>query len=166
MPCENSTNKFNSSFLEWLDGGFLFFSDIYLCVCVCGHLCLFCSGKFRLYSTVSSAIVTILYIRSSDFILQRKVFILYTNLSPFHPTPLPLSPWKLFPQPIQFSRSSCLTLCDPMNHSTPGLPVHHQLLEFTQTHVHQVSDAIQPSHPLSSPSPPAPNPFQHQGLFQ
>ena len=61
---------------------------------------------------------------------------------------------------------SCPTLCDPMNCSTPGLPVHHQLLEFTQTHVHQVSDAIQPSHPLSSPSPPAPNPSQHQGLFQ
>ena len=48
----------------------------------------------------------------------------------------------------------------------PGLPVHHQLLEFTQTHVHRVGDAIQPSHPLSSPSPPAPNPSQHQGLFQ
>ena len=52
----------------------------------------------------------------------------------------------------------CLTLCDPMNHSTPGLTVHHQLPEFTQTHVHRVSDAIQPSHPLLSPSPPAPNP--------
>ena len=60
----------------------------------------------------------------------------------------------------------CLTLCDPMNCSTPGLPDHHQLLQFTQTHVHQVGDAIQPSHPLSSPSPPAPNPSQHQGLFQ
>ena len=53
-----------------------------------------------------------------------------------------------------------------MNLSTPGLPVHHQLLEFTQTHVHRVDDAIQPSHPLSSPSPPAPGPSQHQGLFQ
>ena len=61
---------------------------------------------------------------------------------------------------------SCPTLCDPMNCSTPGLPVHHQLLEFTQTHVHPVSDAIQPSHPLSSPSPPAPNPSQHQSLSQ
>ena len=61
---------------------------------------------------------------------------------------------------------SCPTLCDPMNRSTPGLPVHHQLPEFTQTHVHRVSDAIQPSHPLSSPSPPAPNPSQHQSLFQ
>ena len=69
---------------------------------------------------------------------------------------------------FQFSSvaQSCLTLCDPMNRSTPGLPVHHQLPEFTQTHVHQVSDAIQPSHPLSSPSPPASNSSQHQGLFQ
>ena len=61
---------------------------------------------------------------------------------------------------------SCPTLCDPMNHSKPGLPVHHQLLEFTQTHVHQVSNSIQPSHPLSSSSPLAPNPSQHQSLFQ
>ena len=69
---------------------------------------------------------------------------------------------------VQFSSvaQSCLTLCDPMNRSTPGLPVHHQLPEFTQTHVHRVSDAIQPSHPLLSPSPPAPNPSQHQSLFQ
>ena len=69
---------------------------------------------------------------------------------------------------IQFSSvaQSCPTLCDPMNHSMPGLPVHHHLPEFTQTHVHRVSDAIQPSHPLSSPSPPAPNPSQHQSLFQ
>ena len=68
----------------------------------------------------------------------------------------------------QFSSvaQSCLTLCDPMNRSTPGLPIHHQLLEFTQTHVHRVSDAIQPSHPWSSPSTPALNPSQHQGLFQ
>ena len=69
---------------------------------------------------------------------------------------------------VQFSSvaQSCLTLCDPMNRSTPGLPVHHQLPEFIQTHDHRVSDAIQPSHPLSSPSPPAPNPSQHQSLFQ
>ena len=62
--------------------------------------------------------------------------------------------------------SSVAQSCDPMNCSTPGLPVHHQLPEFTQTHVHQVGDAIQPSYPLSSPSPPAPNPSQHQSLFQ
>ena len=66
---------------------------------------------------------------------------------------------------VQFSHS-CPTLCDPMNPSTPGLPVQHQLLEFTQIHVHRVGDAVQPSHPLSSPSLPAPNPSQHQGLFQ
>ena len=69
---------------------------------------------------------------------------------------------------VQFSSvaQSCPTFCDPMDCSMPGLPAHHQLPEFTQTHVHRVSDAIQPSHPLSSPSPPAPNPSQHQGLFQ
>ena len=67
---------------------------------------------------------------------------------------------------VQFSSvpQLCPTLCDPMNCSTPGLPVHHQLPEFTQIHVHRVRDAIQPSHPLSSPSPPAPNPSQHQSL--
>ena len=67
---------------------------------------------------------------------------------------------------LSSASQSCLTLCDPMNHRTPVLPVHHQLPEFTQIHVHRVSDAIQPSHPLSSPSPPAPNPSQHQSLFQ
>ena len=67
---------------------------------------------------------------------------------------------------IRSVTQSCPTLCDPMNRSTPGLPVHHQLSEFTQTHVHRVSNAIQPSHPLSSSSPLAPNPSQHQGLFQ
>ena len=68
---------------------------------------------------------------------------------------------------IQFSSvtQSCLTLCNSMNCSMPGLPVHHQLLEFTQTHVRRVGDAIQPSHPLSSPSPPTLNVSQHQGLF-
>ena len=93
------------------------------------------------------------------------------DLSPFLWSP----PWKQkYNKPlsslplIQFSSvaQSCPTLCDPMNLSMPDLPVHHQLPEFTQTHVHRVSDAIQPSHPLSSPSPPAPNPSQHQGLFQ
>ena len=75
-----------------------------------------------------------------------------------------LFPWSS----VQFSSvtQSCLTLADPMNRSTSGLPVHHQLPEFTQTHVHWVSDAIQPSYPLLSPSPPAPNPSQHHSLFQ
>ena len=68
---------------------------------------------------------------------------------------------------IQFSSvtQSCPTLCDPMNRRTPGLSVHHQLPEFTQTHIHRVGDAIQPSHPLSSTFPPAPNPSQHQTIF-
>ena len=70
---------------------------------------------------------------------------------------------------LQFSSVQSLSrvqLCDPMNCSTPGLPIHHQLPEFTQTHVHRVGDAIQPSHPLLSPFPPTPNPSQHQSLFQ
>ena len=73
---------------------------------------------------------------------------------------------RVFSQSVSSVAQSCLTLCDPMNHSTPGPSVHHQLPEFTQTHVHRVGDAIQPSHPLLSPSPPAPNPSQHQSLFQ
>ena len=70
---------------------------------------------------------------------------------------------RIYSHSIQFSSvaQSCPTLCDPMNHSTTDLPVHHQLPEFTQTHVYRVGDAIQPSHPLSSPFPPAPNPSQH-----
>ena len=86
------------------------------------------------------------------------------------------SPWSQAPEMNTYAHSvlfqfssvtqSCLTLCNPMNCSTPGLPVHHQLLEFIQTHVYRVSDAIQPSHPRSSPSPPAPSPSQHQSLFQ
>ena len=73
----------------------------------------------------------------------------------------------MVPLSVKFSTvaQSCLTLCNPMDHSTPDLPVHHQLLEFTQTHVHWVRDAIQPSHPLPSPSPPFFN-LSHQGLFQ
>ena len=77
-------------------------------------------------------------------------------------------PGFTFNQSVQFSSVTqlCLTLCNPINRSTPGLPVHHQLPEFVQTHIHRVGDAIQPSHPLSSPSPPAPNPSQHHSLFQ
>ena len=69
---------------------------------------------------------------------------------------------------VQFSSVTqlCPTLRNPMNRRTPGLPVHHQLPEFIQTHVHRVGDDIQPSHPLSSPFPSAPNPSQHQGLLQ
>ena len=74
--------------------------------------------------------------------------------------------YKMVLDQIRSVAQSCPTLCDPMNRSTPGPPVHHQLPEFTQTHVHQVSDAIQPSHPQSSPFPPALNSSKHQSLFQ
>ena len=73
---------------------------------------------------------------------------------------------RLYISSVQFSHLGHVWLCDPINHSTPGLPVHHQLPEFTQTHVHWISDAIQPSHPLSSPSHPALNLSQHQCLFK
>ena len=88
----------------------------------------------------------------------------YSNLIAFCTGPRRIQAYSS----VQFSSDpqSCPTLCDPMNCSMPGLPVHHQLPEFTQTHIHQVGDAIQPFHPLSSPSPPAPNPSQHQSLFQ
>ena len=72
---------------------------------------------------------------------------------------------KVFSQ-FRSVTQSCPTLCDPMNRSMPGFPVHHHIPEFTQTHVHRVGDVIQPSHPLLSPSPPVPNPSQHQSLFQ
>ena len=110
-------------------------------------------------------------------IIQLPFKYLQSDMPQLHPTQLAqkmnlLSCSKPVP-PLQFSSvqfssfaQSCLTLCDPLNRSAPGLPVHHKLPEFTQTHVHRVGDAIQPSHPLSSPSPPAPNPSQHQGLFQ
>ena len=82
------------------------------------------------------------------------------------PLPTPLHSVRPVHIPISSGQSLSPTLRNPMNRSTPGLPVHHQLPEFTQTHIHRVRDAIQPSHPLSSPSPPAPNPSQHQSLFQ
>ena len=87
----------------------------------------------------------------------------YINVYIFFSDSFPYSVSKYW---VQFSHSVGLTLCNPMDCSTPNFPVHHQLLELAQTHVHGVSDAIQPSHPLSSPSPPDLNPSQHQGLFQ
>ena len=86
----------------------------------------------------------------------------------YHLPGLPLEKYVTLGASVPFSSVAqlCPTVCDPMKCSTPGLPVHHQLAEFTQTHAQRVGDAIKPSHPLSSPSPPAPNPSQHQGLFQ
>ena len=79
-----------------------------------------------------------------------------------------IHPYNIVESSVQFSSvtQSCLILCDPMDRSMPGLPIHHQLPEFTQAHVHRVDDAIQPSHPLSSLSPPVLNLSQHHGLFQ
>ena len=91
-------------------------------------------------------------------------------IQPSHPLSSPSSPAlnlsQLFSACSCSDAKLCPTLCDPMDYSKPGLPVYRQLTELAQTHVHQVSDAIQPSHPLSSPSPPAFNLSQHQGLFQ
>ena len=100
--------------------------------------------------------------------LQWEAHILQLKNSPCSPQLEKACMQQQRPSTVQFSSvaQSCPTLGNPMNCSTPGVPVHHQLPEFTQTHVHRVSDAIQPSHPLSSPFPPAPNPSQHQSLFQ
>ena len=103
------------------------------------------------------------YYRSvTTYVFRYKYFSTTVNFKHFWwwSTPAYLHP--LFSSVAQ----SCPILCDPMNRSMPGFPVRHWLPEFTQTHVHRVSDAIQPSYPLSSPSPPAPNPSQHQRLFQ
>ena len=96
---------------------------------------------------------------SSHLILHRPLLLL-------PPIPPSIRVFSNVSDQIRSVAQSCPTLCDLMNRSMPGLPVHHQLPEFTQTHVHRVSDAIQPSHPLSSRSPPAPSPSQHQSLFQ
>ena len=93
----------------------------------------------------------------SYFIFHRLIFYSFSSYS--------FSDYYRFSQ-FSSVAQSCPTLCHPMNCSTPGLPVHHQLPGFTQTHIHPISDAIQPSYPLSSTSPPAPNPSQHQSLFQ
>ena len=115
----------------------LFIIFLYFCFCVC---------ILVLVSCVFSLLLLVIRARGlsiiSVFFIQRTNWLHWVFSS------------------VQFSSvaQSCPTLCNPMNHSRPGLPVHHQLTEFTQTHVHRVSDTIQPSHPLSSPSPPAPNP--------
>ena len=102
------------------------------------------------------------YLNFGDSFMEVRILKLFKLCTP--------TMWSLYVKyTFQFSSVESLShvrLCDPMNHSSPGLPVHHQLPESTQTHVHQVGDAIQPSHPLPSPSPPALNPSQNQGLFQ
>ena len=116
---------------------------------------------------ISLAYQNIYYIESitqKQQILRRSKNYTLSNINILLNSVLDLNPvFALFFSSVA---QSCPTLWDPMNCSMPGLPVHHQFPEFTQTHVHQVRDAIQPSHPLSSPSPLTPNPSQHQGLFQ
>ena len=114
---------------------------------------------FLISDSIANTIYYIILLSHSDSTHLYPILLLTCMLKSF---------WILIPfhWSVSSVAQSCPTLCDPMNCSMPGLSVHHQLPEFTQTHVHQVGDAIQPSHPLSSPSPPAPNPSQHQGLFQ
>ena len=104
--------------------------------------CLQCSFEREMQSTICFCINVYIYISMNIYIYR------YTS------------------DQIRSVAQLCPTLCDPLTRSTPGLPVHHKLPEFTQTHVHRVNDAIQPSHPLSSPSPLASNPSQHQSLSQ
>ena len=104
-----------------------------------------------------------LFVTNLLYSMRMQLYVFLWNLQPKH---LTLKPHILLALQFSTATQSCPTLCNPMDCSTPGLPVHHQLLEFTQTHVHWIGDGIQPSHPLSSPSPPAFNVSQHQGLSQ
>ena len=129
----------------------------------------FISKYFVLFNAVINGIVFLICLSNSSQIVYRNgTYFCMLILYPANFMNLLVLTVILQNYSVQFSSvaQSCLTLCDPMNRSTSGLPVHHQLPEVTQTHVHRVSDAIQPSHPLSSPSPPAPNLSQHQSLFQ
>ena len=147
-----------------------------VCVCIIPHLFFFwCKGKFALFQMPAAGGERVADIRprvdsrpppTSPCNLWGKRAFIDRSLGGVGPTygHSAVSSHSS----VQFSSvaQSCPTLFDPMNCSMPGLPVHHQPLEFTETHAHRVGDAIQPSHPLLSPSPPAPSPSQHQGLFQ
>ena len=135
-------------------------------MCMC--LCIFLSSKMVPYTflTFFQSIEFASFISMSTYVIMLTLVLL--NLVTYFTKLRHLDIFILFSCCYQFSSvaQSCLTPWEPMNHSTPDLPVHHQLPEFTQTHVHWVGDAIQPPHPLSPPSPPALNLSQHQGLFQ
>ena len=142
-----------------------------LCLILCNHMCCSLPG-FSVNGILHARILQWVAMPSSRGYLQFSqgsnpglLYLLHWQVGSL---PL-LPPWKsLLILSVQFSSvsQSCPTLCDPMDCSTPGIPVHHQLPELTQTYVHRAGDAIQPSHPLSSPSPPTLNLSQHQGLFQ
>ena len=141
-------------------------------VCVCVFVCICIRSPKTTVLEPNSACCLILYVKFYWNTVNHFIYIIST-LFIWHNCWTKKSKEKtdgpqILNLSVQFSSvaQSCRTLCEPMNCSTPGLPVHHQLPEFTQTHVHWVGNAIQPSHLLSSPSPPAPNPSQQQGLFQ
>ena len=152
------TNSFSYSFPLWFISGYRILFPCYTAgPCCLSILCIIASPTPSLSTTSLSHIYFI------DTVLFQDKFICVIFWIPHISDII----WYFLSLWFQFSSvaQSCLTLCNPMDCSTPGFPGHHQP-EFTQTHVHWVSDAIQPSHPLSSPSPPAFNLSQHQGLFQ
>ena len=123
-----------------------------------------CTGDSKKNWPLETGLLTVCPLLNFFFPRPTRGLLLRTCVFSLHPSP---QAWEVLNthQSVSSVAQSYPTLCNPMNCSTPGLPVYHQLPEFTQTHVHRVSDAIQPSHPLLSPSP-APNPSQHQSLFQ
>ena len=137
-----------------------------MCYCCCVRLlfCLFPLSLPHLGCPLLKSIIPKILLYSYCFSAQE---FKRTRFDPLFKSKLSLWHWKPF-NSVQFSSvaQSCPALCDPMDWSMPDFPVHHQLQELTQTHVYRVSDAIQPSHPLLSPSPPAFNLSQLQGLFQ
>ena len=164
---------------------FKWLSNIPSYICITSSLSihlLMDTGCFHILTTINNAAMTIGCMYLLEFVFSFSLAIYPEVQLLDHMVVLFLIFWRnsillaTMPEPVyipttnvQFSSVQSFShvhLCDPMNRNTPGLPLHHQFSEFTQTHVHRVSDAIQPSHPLSSPSPPAPNPSQHQSLFQ
>ena len=139
------SDSFTSLSADYEIESFLVFLMCWMC-----HECTLTSIKCLLCINKNHLIILLNYGKVVNFIVWFLNVKLFNNIS----------------QSVSSVAQSCPTLCNPMNHSTPGLPVQHQLPEFTQTHVHRVSDAIQPSQPLLSLSRPAPDPSQHQSLFQ
>ena len=146
-----------------------------MCLCVCIHLCvcvywidLYWILAMRFFQVNGDYIFCFITTRKNDIIGLSNLTKGTINIPTQKQSLLAVNEHhsRYFVSSVQFSHSVVSDSLWPHDRSMPGLPVHHQLLESTQTHVHWVGDAIQPSHPLLAPSPPAPNPSQHQGLFQ
>ena len=153
-----------SSLAHFLIGSFIFLDLSYRsCLYIFETSCLSVASFGIIFSHSEGCLFTLLIV---SFLLQKLLSLIRSHLFIFAFISNILGDGYSSVQSAQSHSQSYPTLCDPMNRSTPGLPVPHQLPEFTQTHVHRVSGAIQPSHPLLSPSPPAPKPSQHQSLFQ